>query len=671
MPLVALADALTQAGIEVEHLEPPEAGASTGSILTLKIPPNRGDCLSVEGLAREVSAITQSPFKALKVESQAPSLSDNDKYPIQVLASQACPSFSFCVLRNFDNTVATPPEILEALKIAGIASSDILSDILHYVMLELGQPLQAFDLQRLVGPLVIRKAQASESIKISDDRTLRLEAEALVMSDQKNIQALAGVVGSSISVVRSITTEVLLSSAVFDPIAIRQLVQRYGVHSEASYRFERGIDPALPLRALERALALIVQRIGANIGIIHTLSQKEDITKYPAQASTIFLARKQIEQCLGVTLDDQEVISLFQRLNMQVMSQADGFSVQPPSYRLDLKISVDLIEELCRIYGLDRIPAVDFCGRVKAPILSDHTVSDRSLKEVLINRGYCEIITYSFIDPVWIDHLGFNTKPLRLANPISSEMAVMRSSLWPGLLTALQYNQNRQIKRARLFEMGACFMDEEVPMLAGLCVGSVEAEEWGWTQWKLKERQHDFYDVKRDIEALLSLQQDPIRFEPVENPTLQEGQRAAIYRMNQRIGVVGALHPRILKSLDLQGPVWLFEIKRSAFCAAIPSFVPLSKFPSVRRDLALVISKTVSAEALKQSVIANAGEWLQKVFIFDAYESKTLGVQQKSVALALLFQHPSRTLEEAEIKMLVDRVVEGLTQPPFQARLRE
>ncbi len=675
--LAELADALIYAGIEVEHVASTES--AMGAVLTLKIPPNRGDCLSVEGLAREVSAITNTALSAVSSQTYATLLADTDQYAVHVQAS-TCLNYYSCVIRDLDNTLATPPKILEALKIAGIAPESLLIDILHYVMLELGQPLQAFDLQALEGPLVIRKAKAVESIKLGDDRILKLDTEALVIADQKNVQALAGIVGAARSAAHQTSTALLVTSASFDPIAIRQAVQRYGVHSEASYRFERGIDPTLALPALKRALLLITQNTTAKVGSIYTV-QPQDLSVHPS--TPIFLARKQIQEWLGVLLDDAQVIALFERLNMQVVLQADGFSVQPPTYRLDLKLAVDLIEELGRLYGFDRIPAVDFCGTVKAPVLSDKTVLDRSLKEVFINRGYSEIISYSFIDPLWSDRLSMTQKPLLLKNPISSEMAMMRSSLWPGLLSALQHNQNRQIKRARLFEMGNCFVEagdkpgcSEVPMLAGLCVGSVEPEQWGWTQWKLKERAHDFYDVKGDIEALLVLQSDSIRFEAVEHPALQTGQSAALYRLNpsthkdENIGIVGALHPRILKSLDLQGPVWLFEIDQSAFVATIPSFVPLSKFPSVRRDLALLVSKTVLVADLKQSVRASAGEWLQNVIVFDVYEGKALDVTQKSVAVGLLFQHPTRTLEEVEIKSLVDIVVQDLKQR-FQASLRE
>jgi len=664
--LAALADALSNAGIEVEHVA--SAESAMGAVLTLKIPPNRGDCLSVEGLAREVSAITHTPLSAVSPQTYISVLPDTDRYGVQVQASE-CSNYYSCVIRDLDNTLATPPEILEKLSMAGITSSSIIIDVLAYVMLELGQPMQAFDLQGLEGPLVIRKAKALESMKLGDDRILKLDTEALVIADQKNVQALAGIVGAAQSAVSQATTALLLTSASFDPIAIRQSAQRYGIQSEASYRFERGIDPTLGLRALKRALLLITQNTAAKVGPIHIV-QPQDFSAHPS--TPIFLARKQIQQWLGVMLNDEQVIALFARLNMQVVLQADGFSVQPPPYRLDLKLSVDLIEELGRLYGFDRIPAVDFCGTVKAPVLSDKTILDRSLKEVFINRGYSEIISYSFIDPIWSDRLSMNAKPLLLANPISSEMAMMRSTLWPGLLTALQHNQNRQIKRARFFEMGNCFIDArdkqvypEVSMLAGLCVGSVTPE-----QWDLKGREHDFYDIKGDVEALLSLVGTHIHFEAIEHPALQLGQSAAIHRMHQKIGTVGALHPRIAKALDLQGPVWLFEIDQSAFVANIPSFVPLSKFPSVRRDLALVVSKTVLVADLKQSVVASAGEWLKNVIVFDVYEGKALDVAQKSVAVGLVFQHPTRTLEEAEIKSLLDKVVQDLKQQ-FQASLRE
>lgn len=673
LALAELADALSYAGIEVEHLD---VESTTGAVLTLKIPPNRGDCLSVEGLAREVSAITHTPLSAVPVQTYASLLPETDQYAVQVQASE-CLNYYSCVIRDLDNTLSTPPEILEKLSMAGIAPLSIVMDVLAYVMLELGQPLQAFDLQGLEGPLVIRKAQALESMKLGDDRILKLDTEALVIADQKNVQALAGIVGAARSAASQTTTALLLTSASFDPIAIRQAVQRYGVHSEASYRFERGIDPTLALRALKRALLLITQNTGAKVGPIHTV-QPQDFSAHPS--TPIFLARKQIQQWLGVMLDDEQVRALFERLNVQVVPQADGFHVQPPSYRLDLKLAVDLIEELGRLYGFDRIPAVDFCGTVKAPLLSDQTILDRSLKEVFINRGYSEIISYSFIDPLWADRLSMTEKPLFLTNPISSEMAMMRSSLWPGLLTALQHNQNRQVKRVRLFEMGTCFINQqsglcESPMLAGLCVGSVAPE-----QWDLKGRAHDFYDIKGDVEALLSLRGtdrnfkplnvESVRFEPLEHPALQSGQSAAIYHRHQKIGTVGALHPRIVKNLDLQGPIWLFEVEQSAFVAAIPSFMPLSKFPSVRRDIALLVSKTVLAADLTQSVRASAGEWLQNVIVFDVYEGKALDVAQKSVALGLLFQHPTRTLEEAEIKRLVDTVVQNLKQQ-FQASLRE
>lgn len=672
-----LAAILTQAGIEVEAMTPSEQSPSE-SILSLKIPPNRGDCLGLEGLAREIVALVpQSRFLGIPpTDVNLERLDLDQSFKVAITEPAACPHYQACILESVNNQVVTPAWMRDRLKISGLHSVSVVVDILNYVMLELGQPLHAFDVDRLEGSLTVRKASVGESVTLVDGRRVMLDPSVLVIADQLQVQAMAGIMGATASAVGPETQRIILESAYFDPVTIRMAASRTGVHTDASYRFERGVDPLLAQRALSRAIEWLVQLTGAEP---KAYCAQQHATFMP-QNPTIFLAQSDIQRSLGIVLESKTVCAIFEGLNFQVNVESDGYSVCPPSYRFDLQISADLIEELARVYGLDRIPAVALTGPLKTLTISDTKIMDHPLKECLAYLGYFEIISYSFIATMWLEHFPLQQNPWVLKNPISSEMSLMRPSLWPGLLKVAQYNQNRQQKRLRLFECGHCFQGEashplEIPSIAGLISGSVEPEQWG-----LKTRGVDFYDLKGDVEALLrlyGLDLNDVSFQKTRHPALDAAYSAEMISASQCVGYLGMLHPKLIQLLDLQGPIFVFEINRSLLKPHTkPLFKAIAKFPSIRRDIALFVDQAVAVEDLRQCIIEAAGPFLQKVFVFDVYQNKTSpdplqkAICHKSIAFGLIFQDQEATLEENQIKVLMDNVCFRLKEQ-FQAVLRD
>jgi len=460
LSLLGVADQLTHAGIEVDSLEweaPSQKSENEQKegVLTLKIPANRGDCLSMEGIAREVSALNNLSYHTPIEPEILPTLSDTPS--IRVEAQDLCPRYVGCVVKNINNTVATPAWLKNRLEMGGIRSVSAVVDILNYVMIEGGQPLHAFDLQKIDTEIVIRKSKKGERITLLDTQEKIFEADALVIADKKTVLAIAGVMGGLESAVNENTTEILIESAYFDPIAIRKTAKQYNLRTDASHRFERGIDPGLQKRALNRVLHLLMEITGGLVSKVFEESEAKFLPKFPP----ILLRKERISKILGVTFPDTEVIEILARLGMKVEAKHLEFIVTPPSFRHDIRLEIDLIEEIARIIGLMNLPSQMITTRIQSPTLGETEIPIARFKEVLVDRGYVEAITYSFIDPKWALLFEPDHPLYPLSNPISVEMAVMRGSLFPGLLQAVEYNQRRQILRTRFFEIGTCFLNEK------------------------------------------------------------------------------------------------------------------------------------------------------------------------------------------------------------------
>lgn len=637
------------------------------TMLDVALTPNRADCASVRGLARDLSVMQSIPFRDFTV-TRAP-VKIKDIFPVQLNAATACPRYVSRVIRGIRTDALTPVIIQERLRRNGTRSIHPVVDITNYVMLELGQPLHAFDLQTLTQSMDIRFARNGETIELLDDQTLTLTSEDLVVADQQGLQALAGVMGGKKSGISNATTDILLESAFFTPSIIIATAKRYRLSSDSSYRFERGVDYALQVAAIERATEWILKICGGKAGPVVEKNSKEQLPKSPI----ISLRREQIVRILGIEIPDKQVSAIFKALQLNVKSTRWGWQVTVPSFRFDLVQEVDLIEELARIYGYDKIPAVKLLGTLTPTVDHESVLSPIIFSDMLVNRGYQEAINYSFISKELAQQIDPQSPTVSLKNPLSADMSVMRTSLWPGLLQAAAYNQNRQADRVRLFECGRCFYpkghDWDQPLrLAGLALGSCYPLQWGET-----ERVVDYFDVKSDVEALLSLAGHikKMDWKRAEHSALHPGQSASIVVDGKHtVGWLGALHPRLVSVFGFTHAPILFELSMDYLNEApIPHFESIPKFPSVRRDLALIVDQNLPSSEIGQKIREFAGHLLIKVEIFDIYQGEGIEKGKKSIALGLTFQAPTRTLVDEDIHSLVDRVMLGLQQT-FDAKLR-
>ncbi|SFI32593.1 phenylalanyl-tRNA synthetase beta subunit [Pseudomonas guineae] len=636
--------------------------------IEVDLTPNRGDCLSLVGLAREVGALYDAPVARPQIAAVAPS--HDDVRPIEVLAAQACPRYLGRVVRNVDLSKPTPLWMVERLRRADVRSIDAAVDITNYVMLELGQPMHAFDLAEINGGIRVRMAEEGEKLVLLDGQEVSLRADTLVIADHNRALAIAGVMGGEHSGVSAKTCDLFLESAFFDTIAIAGKARSYGLHTDSSHRFERGVDWQLAREAMERATGLLLAIIGGEAGpIIEVVDQHQ----LPSVAP-VTLRVERIEQMLGLKMDDAEIVRLLAALGLGVSASGEGqWQVTVPSHRFDISIEVDLIEELARLYGYNRLPVRYPQARLAPQPKAEAGVELPALRRLLVARGYQEAITYSFIDPKLFELFNPGVEPLMLANPISADMAAMRSSLWPGLIKALEHNLNRQQSRVRLFESGLRFVGQleglkQEQMLAGVICGGRLPEGWAHTRDDV-----DFYDVKADVEALLASAGagNSFAFVPGEHAVLHPGQTARIEREGRVVGFVGAIHPELSKVLGLDQPVFMFELVLGEITQGVmPKFQELSKFPEVRRDLAVLVDRGVSAQDLLGLVREGAGEWLTDLKLFDVYHGKGIDPDRKSLAVGLTWQHPSRTLNDDEVSITTQNILTSLEQR-FNATLRK
>lgn len=628
--------------------------------IEVDLTPNRGDCLSLAGLAREVGALYAAEVTVPAVAEV--SVVHSDVRPVDVLATSACPRYLGRVIRNVDLSRPTPLWMVERLRRSDIRSIDAVVDITNYVMIELGQPLHAFDLAEINGGIRVRMAEEGEKLVLLDGQEVSLRADTLVIADHQRALAIAGVMGGEHSGVSSATRDVFLESAFFDQIAVAGKARSYGLHTDASHRYERGVDWQLARKAMERATGLLLDITGGEAGpVIEAVSEKD----LPSIAPVILRAER-IEQMLGLKMDPVVVESLLKGLGLTVSSESAGqWLVEVPSHRFDISLEVDLIEELARLYGYNRLP-VRYPQARLAPQAKAEARSDLpELRRLLVARGYQEAITYSFIDPKQFELFSPGVEPLLLANPISNDMAAMRASLWPGLVKSLQHNLNRQQDRVRLFESGLRFVGQldglkQEPMLAGVVCGSRLPE--GWAQGRDVV---DFFDVKADVEAVLGFAGalDTFTFVPGKHPALHPGQTARIERDGREVGYIGAIHPELSKTLGLDRPVFVFELVLAEVALGkMPKFQELSRFPEVRRDLALLADEGVAATAVLDVIRENAGEWLTDLRLFDVYQGKGIDPHRKSLAVGLTWQHPSRTLNDDEVNAATHKILTSLEE---------
>ena len=636
--------------------------------IEVDLTPNRGDCLSLAGLAREVGALYAAPVSRPAV-AVVPAVHDEVR-PVEVLAPAACPRYLGRVIRNVDLSRPTPLWMVERLRRADVRSIDAAVDITNYVMLELGQPLHAFDLAQINGGICVRMAEEGEKLVLLDGQEVTLRSDTLVIADHARALAIAGVMGGEHSGVTATTRDVFLESAFFDQIAVAGKARSYGLHTDASHRYERGVDWKLAREAMERATGLLLDITGGEAGpIIETVNEQ-----YLPSIAPITLRAARISQMLGMEMDSAEIERLLSALGLTITADGEGqWLVEVPSHRFDISLEVDLIEELARLYGYNRLP-VRYPQARLAPQAKAEARSDLpELRRLLVARGYQEAITYSFIDPKQFELFSPGVEPLLLANPISNDMAAMRASLWPGLVKALQHNLNRQQDRVRLFESGLRFVGQleglkQEPMLAGVVCGSRLPE--GWAQGRDVV---DFFDVKADVEAVLGFAGalDAFTFVPGNHPALHPGQTARIERDGREVGFVGAIHPELSKNLGLDRPVFVFELVLAEVALGkMPKFHELSRFPEVRRDLALLADREVAASAVLDVIRENAGEWLTDLRLFDVYQGKGIDPHRKSLAVGLTWQHPSRTLNDDEVNTTTQNILTSL-EKRLNATLRK
>lgn len=635
--------------------------------IEVDLTPDRADCLSVAGIAREVAVLNRVPLK----DSPAPAVPAviEDTLPVRVTASEACPRYLCRVVRGIDGSATTPGWMVEKLRRSGVRAISPVVDITNYVLLELGQPMHGFDLAKLSGGIHVRMARDGERLTLLDGSDVGLRADTLLIADDEKPLAMAGIMGGEASGVTAATRDVLLEAAFFAPLAIAGKARSYGLHTDSSHRFERGVDFNLPRRAMERATQLMLEIVGGEAGPV---SEAVSEPHLPAPAG-IRLRRARIERLLGVAIDDQSTQDILVRLGMQVAATEDGWLVTPPSARFDVTIEADLIEEVGRVHGYANIPASLSSAPVSAAVRPEAEFNLATAKQLLVHRGYQEAITYSFVAPDLAQVLTPGIEPIKLANPISADMSDMRASIWPGLVQTLRYNLARQQTRVRVFESGLTFRRvdgdiEQHPRLAGLVFGEAHAEQWGSAP-----RRADFYDIKADLQSVLAQVADgeDFRFEAAAHPALHPGQSARVLRRGGPIGWIGLLHPVAQKALAVPTGVYLFEVDLAPLrMGRIPRFRPLSRFPAIRRDFALLVDRGVPYQAVLDCVRDAAPAVVRDIQLFDVYTGDNIDSSLKSLALSLILQESSHTLTDSDVEQASGVVLAALAER-LSAKLRD
>ncbi|HET9390974.1 MAG TPA: phenylalanine--tRNA ligase subunit beta [Steroidobacteraceae bacterium] len=654
-------------------------------VLEIAVTPNRGDAMSVLGIAREVAvllggtlgAIPDLPASTDGLDStgsaRGGTSSAQDRLAVHLEAPAACPSFAGCIIRDVNNRAPTPIWLRERLRRSGVRSISPVVDVTNYIMLELGQPMHAYDLAKLRGEIRVRHAHSGEAITLLDGRSIKAEPDVLFITDREGPVGVAGVMGGERTAVSADTRDVFFEGAFFAPEAVIGRARRWGLVTDASQRFERGVDPSLQQRAVERATSLLRSIAGGAVGPVTLVQSVEHLP----QRKAVSLRRSQLERLLGLRLPDERVATVLTALKMQVVSTAHGWEAMAPPHRFDIAIEADLIEEVARIVGFEAISEADARGPHRFRSLTEERASEHVMLEALAMRGYEEAITFAFVDPALQAQLFPDQAVLMLVNPIASDLSAMRLSLWPGLLRCALENQRRQQDRIRLFEHGARFIPEgrrtrEVDSIAGIAVGPRLPEQWGLA--REVRVPVDFFDVKSDLEALLTAtgERDAFIFEAAADglTCLHPGRSARIMRGGRAVGWLGELHPSLVKSMDFTYPPVLFELEVAALAVRRPHYHEISRFPQVRRDLAVVLDESIPLSALAERVTLVAASLLQTFRVFDVYRGPGIESGRKSVALGLIFQDISRTLTDDDVERLIASIVADL-RVTLNARIRE
>lgn len=632
-------------------------------VFELKLTPNRADCLGVVGVAREVAAITNTKLNLSELEQGRVDTEIEDTLTVQVEASDACPLYCGRVMRGINLDVATPLWIAQRLERSGIRLINVVVDITNYVLLETGQPMHAFDLAKISSAIQVRFARSHEKIQLLNGNQIDLNPEMLIIADDHKPLALAGIMGGMNSGVTQGTSDIFLESAFFSSGVISGKSFVLGFSSDSAYRFERGVDFSATKAALERATYLIQSICGGRAGPI------TEVKHALPQRGTVSVRIDRIKKVLGIDIDKQQVADFFERLGFKYIEKERIFVVTPPSYRFDLTIEEDFIEELARIYGYDRIPSFNPHANMAMLPASEKTLTTIEIKRLLTARDYHEVVNYAFVDEVWERELAGNNHPVALKNPIASQMNVMRSTLIGGLISNLQFNLNRKQTRVRLFEIGCCFDRTEqnnysqLEKLAGISYGDVVTEQWG-----MPAKSVDFYDVKADVEVLC--RGKDVHFSKFSHPALHPGKSAQITIGAKPAGWLGELHPHWQKKYGLQKNAILFEIDlNSLLPRSIPAVTEVSKFPPVRRDVAVVVDYDINVQTLLDSMHAEKSAIVTDISVFDIYRGKDMDDAKKSLAFRVLLQDTEKTLTDAEADSAIAQLIEIL-KSKYGATLR-
>ncbi len=644
-----------------------DALALDDKILDVNLTPNRGDCMSMLGVAREVAALTGVGLLSPGAGSVSPRV--QDRFEVELEPGAGCARFASRVIRGVRPDAVSPLWMQERLRRAGLRPINAVVDVTNYVMLELGQPMHAYDLAQLDRAIVVRRAKSGESLVLLDGREIELDDSVMVIADRSKPIGLAGIMGGEHSGIGPQTSDVLLEVAFFSPDSVAGRGRRYGLVTDASQRFERGVDPTLQERAIERATRLLCEAAGGEPG---PTELTELLDELPGRR-TVRLRPDRARSVIGAPIADAGIRGILDSLGMQTQPTDAGFQVLAPSWRFDIEIEEDLIEEVARIHGFDQVPETDELARRSLPELTELRVSEDAAADVLVQRGYHEAITYSFVDPALQRMFHGDQPALALANPIAADLSTMRLSLWPGLAQALRENQRRQQARVRLFECGSKFVVSdgelnEVAVIAAIAGGADLPEQWG-----ADDRACDFFDLRADLEAVLQMTGAAAEFRiaPAQHPALHPGQSARVLRGDSAVGWIGRLHPELMRELELTYSAVVFEIEtRSALAAVLPHYREISRFPSVRRDLAVVVAETVPVADLLAVIRAAAGGLLTDLVVFDIYRGQGIEPGCKSVAIGLNLQDVSRTLTDDESDAVVARVVTDLGRE-CQATIRD
>ena len=628
------------------------------TVIEIQVTPNRGDCLSILGVAREVAARNRMPVQMPPISLVEASIADT--FPVELTPGMGCTRYVGRVIKDIDPNALTPLWMAERLRRGGVRTISPVVDVTNYVMLELGQPMHGFDLDKLSDRIGVRDAKAGELIGLLDGRDVELDQDTLVIADARGAIAVAGIMGGEDTAVSECTRNIFFEAAVFHPQKIAGRPRRYNAHTESAHRFERAVDPLLQLTAIERATHLLIAIAGGKAGPV--IDNIDESAVYAPVS--LKLTRDKVGGMLGIALSDADIVDILSGLGLSLVECDEGWWVQVPSYRSDIGIEEDLVEEVARIYGYERIPRTQ---PILPPLMKAQVETEVSLgrlKLALVERGYREAVTYSFVDRMLQEQTNPDIATLSLANPISSDMAVMRTSLWPGLLSALQKNLNHKQSDIQLFEAGLTFIPGagellQHAVLAGLVSGHRQPEHWCGDY-----READFFDVKGDIEALFhTANAANIRFETARHPALHPGQSARLYNGSEPIGWLGTLHPAVRASLSLSQSAIVFEIQQSALVGKkLAAFEEFSKYPAIRRDIAIVVNEDVTLDSILSCIDKYSPNYLRNVIIFDVYTGKGVILGRKSIALGLILQDLSRTLTDADIEATISEIVTVLNR---------